>query len=87
MSQSQLDRQEFDDLFHEIGKLVARSGKGSALNGLAAVAVALAVVMDVYALPNPDNPKGMCDDPKKFRHYFAHILLGAPGPGQTKFED
>jgi len=66
----------------DLNTLVARAGKGSVLDGLTVLAIALAVLLDRYALPNPENPEGMCYDPVAFRRDFAGVMVHTPGAGQ-----
>jgi hypothetical protein len=62
----------------DLNELAMRHAAGSALQGLTVLAGGFAVLLDMYAAPNPENPEGMCDDWFKFRNHFAEIMLAAP---------
>lgn len=47
----------------------------SALEGLTLLTLAFGVILDIYAMPNENNPEGMCDSKEDFRKYFANILV------------
>jgi hypothetical protein len=51
---------------------------GSALEGLTMFSCAFGALLDSYAKPNPENPRGMCDNPAEFRKHFADLIAGVP---------
>jgi hypothetical protein len=58
----------------QLNEIVAATGQDSAMDGLLVVSYAFAALLDAYALPNANNPDGMCDDPNAFRKVFADLI-------------
>jgi hypothetical protein len=67
----------FRELVVKVGELVTLADDHSALHGLELVACAFAAVLDIYAAPNLENPRGMCDDKAAFRRIFADLIMTA----------
>lgn len=79
MSEGIYTEHEFKEAVVEMNNLVGKySREGSALAGLTCIAMAFGAVCDIYAMPNPENPEGMCDSKEDFRAYFADILAIGP---------
>jgi len=55
----------------------------SSLNGLTVIAMGFSSLLQIYALPNANNPEGMCDDPVAFRRHFAEIVAAHPSDDKT----
>lgn len=72
-----ISKEQFTELVKDLGDLLYKLPGESSLDGLTTLAVAYAALLDIYAAPNPNNPKGMCDDKVAFRKYFASIIIGA----------
>jgi hypothetical protein len=72
---------QFEEAMGDLNELVEKYGAESAMYGLTTVATVFAALLDVYAMPNPDNPQGMCEDKAAFRAHFARILTRA---GETQ---
>lgn len=62
----------------DINAIVEANSHGSALRGLTVTASCFAALLDVYAQPNENNPRGMCDNPQAFRRHFAEIIATSP---------
>lgn len=71
------EAQALREICLSLGALVRRAGDSSALKGLTVVATAFSLVLQTYALPNAENPEGMCDSPDLFRRHFAEIVAVA----------
>lgn len=69
---------KFKQVVADLNGIVERVSPGSALFGIETLATACAAMLDVYAMPNENNPQGMCDDPHDFRDYFCSRIMGAP---------
>jgi hypothetical protein len=71
---SYIDKKKAQKLLAQLGKVVASASADSALEGLTRTAITFSVLLDIYSLPNAENPEGMCDDPAAFRKHFADII-------------
>jgi hypothetical protein len=72
------DSDKLKSLTLDLGTLVHKYGEGSAAVGLTRLAVAFAILSDLYAGSNPDNPTGMCDNRKDLRKHLSKTFLRAP---------
>lgn len=72
-----------DRLLKDLNEIVRQADSKSALRGLEICARLFAVLIHVYAAPNPENSEGMCDDPAALRKYIAQIILDGPTVGKT----
>jgi hypothetical protein len=75
-----LSKDEFAALIVKLNSLVTEvAGEdGSAMEGLTMLSCAFGALLDSYAKPNGENPRGMCDDPAVFRKHFADLIAGVP---------
>jgi len=71
----QLSEVELKYFINKLNDLVLIAGQDSTIDGLSILTYAFAALLDIYALPNPGNPQGMCDDPIAFRKIFSDILF------------
>jgi hypothetical protein len=83
MIAEQITKKELNDTIVELNRIVTAHSQGSAARGLEILTAAFAALLDCYALPNEQNPEGMCSDPVAFRKHFALNLTEYP-PLQKK---
>jgi hypothetical protein len=71
-------------MIDELNCLVRRwaAPGGSALEGLQAVAITFACLLEIYAKPNPENPEGMCDSIADFKAHFAALIQAVRLPAE-----
>lgn len=69
--------QGINEVYLSLASVVERADPNSALIGLTLVASAFSLLLQTYALPNANNPEGMCDSPDLFRRHFAEIVATA----------
>lgn len=75
---NKITEKEFNRLIVDLNNVVSSVGGESTLTGLTAVAAAFGALLDIYALSNANNEKGMCDSPLAFRKHFANMIAEGP---------
>jgi hypothetical protein len=71
---TQLTEAQFREVVKDLGDLAYKVDSKSAFDSLTIIATAFGALLDIYADPNPENDKGMCDDKQAFRQIFADII-------------
>jgi len=63
------------ELAEELNELINKVNPKSVLDSLQKITISFGLLLDIYAMPNPNNPQGMCESKEDFRIYFAQLLI------------